>query len=106
MELRNQIKKRKSKFDSIELPACIDTVSGYHPSCYKYFTSVGMRAKRGKSCFYSVAVLHLSNDICIFVRFLYLDCVLEKSAENDDVVESGIGKFCFIFKSYVLSDQN
>lgn len=37
--LRDETKKRKSKFDKIVLPTEPDGVSGYHPQCYKYFQS-------------------------------------------------------------------
>lgn len=37
--LREETKKRKSKFDKIVLPTELDGVSGYHPQCYKYFQS-------------------------------------------------------------------
>lgn len=36
-EIRDQTKKKKSKFDNIVLPAVPDDISGYHSMCYRYF---------------------------------------------------------------------
>lgn len=38
-EIRDQCKKKKSKFDDIELPEVIDDTTGYHPSCFRNFCS-------------------------------------------------------------------
>lgn len=38
-EIRDQIRKRKSKYDIIFLPQEIDSTSGYHAECYRYFCS-------------------------------------------------------------------
>lgn len=39
-QIRDSRKKRKSKFDDIYLPEKTNSSSGYHPSCYRYFTAV------------------------------------------------------------------
>lgn len=38
-EIRDATKKKKSKFDVIELPEEPDGISGYHAQCYRYFCS-------------------------------------------------------------------
>lgn len=39
-EIRDSLKKRPSKFDTITLPLTIDGKVGYHTRCYRYFCSV------------------------------------------------------------------
>lgn len=44
-ELRDNAKKKKSKFDAIVLPEQVDGLAGYHASCYRYFCAVSKKAK-------------------------------------------------------------
>lgn len=38
--IRDKESKRKSKYDAIVLSESPDSISGYHPTCYRYFTSI------------------------------------------------------------------
>lgn len=44
-ELRDNAKKRKSKFDVIVLPEKADGSAGYHATCYRYFCSLSGKAR-------------------------------------------------------------
>lgn len=42
-EIRDQTKKKKSKYDDIILPDVIDNTTGYHSSCFKSYCSISFK---------------------------------------------------------------
>lgn len=48
--IRDGMKTKASKFDSIVLPDRIDEISGYHSTCYKCFCAVNEKKKAVPGC--------------------------------------------------------
>lgn len=53
-EIRDKLKKKKSKFDAITLPDAIDQNTGYHSSCFRSYNAVHLKKTDSSSSLMSV----------------------------------------------------
>lgn len=80
--IRDQSKKKKSKYDTIVLPEIPDGTVGYHASCYRYYCSV--KAKNSESVEQKECKAHLKKNLFEIVLILIY---LSSSTDNTDIVE-------------------
>lgn len=62
-EVRDSIKKKKSKFDDITLPDVIDQTTGYHASCFKSYCAVHLKITNSGTSLVSVGIENDLNEV-------------------------------------------